>query len=108
MHKDELDLLLLLAEIVGDLNPKRARDIDRLLNAMRIASEAEVAAFEAVPQSEQIQIMDIPQLRAEQKRLQDIWVSRKDDEGHAGSPGEWIIEALCEVETRLQRLGEAP
>lgn len=55
-----------------------------------------------------IQAMNIPQLRAEQKRLQDIWDSRENDEGHAGSPGEWIIETLGEVETRLQRLGEAP
>lgn len=55
-----------------------------------------------------IQAMDILQLRAEQKRLQDIWDNFDPGDGHGGSPGEWIIEMLGEVETRLQRLGETP
>ena len=29
--------------------------------------------------------------------------SRDDDEGHAGSPGEWIVERMDELETEQKR-----
>lgn len=27
------------------------------------------------------------------------------DEGHAGSPGEWMVERMCELETEQSRRG---
>jgi hypothetical protein len=44
------------------------------------------------------------QLAAELKLLGDQWdESHKDEEGHGGSPGEWIVERMGELETEQKR-----
>lgn len=50
-----------------------------------------------------VQVMSVDALRKERKRLSDkIDAIRRSLEGAAGSPGEWIIERLGEIEAELE------
>ena len=44
------------------------------------------------------------EIASELKELGKAWgASRVDDEGHGGSPGEWVIERMTELETEQKR-----
>lgn len=48
------------------------------------------------------------QIRLELAELDDQWEQfQKDLEGMSGSPGEWMIERMDELETELKRRGES-
>lgn len=48
------------------------------------------------------------QIRLELDELDDQWKQfRKDLEGMSGSPGEWMVERMDELETELKRRGES-
>lgn len=53
--------------------------------------------------------MTIPEIRSEFTLLSKKWDNvRADEEGHGGSPGEWIWERLGELEHELKKRGEKP
>jgi hypothetical protein len=48
-------------------------------------------------------------IRAELAALEKQWdESREDDIGRGGSPGEWMVERMGELEHELKRRGEKP
>jgi hypothetical protein len=53
--------------------------------------------------SEVRQMTDV-ELTAEYDSMWGLWdTSREDEEGHSGSPGEWIMERIDEIETEQKR-----
>lgn len=56
-----------------------------------------------------VRYMTASDLRRELARLAKSFNSRDDDdEGMAGSPGEWMVERMGEIETELKRRGLEP
>ncbi len=54
------------------------------------------------------QTMTVKQISDEMDVLEGKWRDLRDDpefEGHSGSPGEWMIERMDELETELKRRG---
>lgn len=48
--------------------------------------------------------MTRPEIETEIEDLKKKWDARRDDdEGHGGSPGEWIVERLEHLETVLKK-----
>jgi len=53
--------------------------------------------------------MTTKEIRAEYALLSKQWDDLRDpEEGHSGSPGEWLYERLGELEHELSKRGEKP
>jgi hypothetical protein len=57
-------------------------------------------------------MMSTQEIRSEfellSKKWDDLFTKYDDEDGHGGSPGEWIWERLGELEHELKKRGEKP
>lgn len=89
-----------LREPVGYESGATSHDLDAALQALddwRAASAPKTAAEKFIGH------MTDAEIDTELKQLGERWDASRDDEGHGGSPGEWMVERMSALETEQKR-----